>query len=210
MQQRGIQGSQEELSLVWQRCSGHVFALVLCSALRQLSDHPLSHLLHAPEYKPMWGGDVTLNLITAVHYFLTPTQNAILHALSLFHEPASKEGIFMTIADDTMSNQRKRGDSNAVVIFENELNRLVQLGLISPIAQSLQPDGPPDYTLHPLLRQHILEHLYWMKTARTTTRGAHPHGPKTRRTHNKYKMTRASSVKKRSPLVTSRSTQSLS
>lgn len=159
MQQRGIQGTQEELSSVWQRCSGHVFALVLCSALRQLRGHPLSHLLNAPEYKPMWGGDIILNLITAVHYFLNPTQSAIMHSLSLFHEPTSKDGIFMTIAGDTTCNYRKKGNHNAVAIFENELSRLVQLGLLSPIAQSRQPAGPPNYTLHPLLRQYILEHF---------------------------------------------------
>ncbi|MBE3558650.1 MAG: AAA family ATPase, partial [Ktedonobacteraceae bacterium] len=37
LQQQGVQGSPDDLSLLWQRCSGHVFALVLCGALTRLS-----------------------------------------------------------------------------------------------------------------------------------------------------------------------------
>ena len=159
LQQRGTQGSPEELSLLWQRCAGQVFALVLCSAVIQLSGFPLDYLLNTPEYKPLWSGDVTLNLIIAVHYFLTPTQSAIMHALSLFHEPVPKEGIFMTITGGTMAEQRQSGYGESVTIFETELSRLVQYGLSQPVANNEYTAQPPNYTLHPLLRQHMLEHF---------------------------------------------------
>ncbi|HEX9133186.1 MAG TPA: hypothetical protein VF844_12915 [Ktedonobacteraceae bacterium] len=42
LQQRGVQGMPEELSLIWQRCAGHVFGLVLFSALCALSGFSLS------------------------------------------------------------------------------------------------------------------------------------------------------------------------
>ncbi len=41
LQQRGVQGTYEDLSLIWQRCGGHVFALTLFSDLLRLSGLPL-------------------------------------------------------------------------------------------------------------------------------------------------------------------------
>lgn len=38
LQQRGVQGGAPELSLVWQRCGGHIYALALFSALFTLVD----------------------------------------------------------------------------------------------------------------------------------------------------------------------------
>lgn len=159
LQQRGTQGSLEDLSTVWQRSAGQVFALVLCSTLLQLCGFPLNYLLNTPEYKPLWSGDVISNLIVAVHYFLTPTQSAIMHALSLFYEPASKEGIFMTITGETLAAQQHSGYADSIAIFENELSRLLQYGLIQAVVNNVQPDSPPNYTLHPLLRQYITEHF---------------------------------------------------
>ena len=66
LQQRGVQGSPQELSLVWQRCAGHAFALVLFCALVNLSGIALSYLLNSPDYQPLWAGDVTFQLIAAV------------------------------------------------------------------------------------------------------------------------------------------------
>jgi hypothetical protein len=62
LQQRGVQGAYEELSLTWQRCGGHAFALVVFSALMKLSGLSLSYLLNAPEYQPLWSGEVPLHL----------------------------------------------------------------------------------------------------------------------------------------------------
>ena len=44
LQQRGVQGSYEDVSLVWQRCAGHVYSLVLFSTLYKLSRFPLGYL----------------------------------------------------------------------------------------------------------------------------------------------------------------------
>ncbi len=72
MQQRGVQGSAPEYSLVWQRCGGHVYALALFCALFTLSGFSLSYLLNSPDYQFLWNGDVTLNLISLVYNFLNP------------------------------------------------------------------------------------------------------------------------------------------
>src|SRR5450432_171180 len=53
LQRRSVQGSPEELSLVWQRCAGHVFALLLFNALIALSGISLSYLLTSPDYQPL-------------------------------------------------------------------------------------------------------------------------------------------------------------
>ncbi|GCF07452.1 tetratricopeptide repeat protein [Dictyobacter arantiisoli] len=156
LQQRGIQGRPEEITYIWQRCAGHAYALVLCSALIHLSKFSLDHLLNSPDYRPLWSGDVTANLIIAIHYFLNPTQNAIVHALSLFYEPVPKEGIFMTITGEELQNQRKSGHAEVVAAFEQEMQLLTQYGLIQAV---MNASNHPCYTLHPILRQYTLEHF---------------------------------------------------
>ncbi|GHO86891.1 tetratricopeptide repeat protein [Dictyobacter formicarum] len=156
LQHRGVYGTSEEFSFVWQRCTGHTYALVLCSALIQLGGISLNLLLNSPDYRPLWSGDVIANLIIAIHYFLNPTQNAIVHALSLFHEPVSQEGIFMTITGDTIESQQRQGQENVISAFEHELKLLTQVGVIQVVEYN---DHTPGYTLHPLLRQYTLEHF---------------------------------------------------
>src|SRR6202035_5723996 len=150
-----VQGMPEELSFIWQRCAGHAYALVLCSALVHLSNISLDILLNSPDYRPLWSGDVIANLIIAIHYFLNPTQNAIINALSLFHEPVSKVGIFVTITGETIADQKQNERADVVGAFEQELQLLAHLGVIQTLF------GVTDafcYTLHPLMRQYTLEH----------------------------------------------------
>ncbi|GCE04399.1 tetratricopeptide repeat protein [Dictyobacter aurantiacus] len=156
LQQRGVHGTPEEISFVWQRCAGHAYTLVLCSALIHLSGISLNQLLNAPEYRPLWAGDVITNLIIAIHYFLNPTQNAVIHALSLFHEPVPQEGIFMTITGDTIESQQRQGQEHIITAFERELQTLTCVGVIQLVANK---NNTPTFALHPLLRQYILEHF---------------------------------------------------
>lgn len=170
LQQRGVQGTPEEVSFIWQRCAGHVYALVLCSALVHLSNISLDHLLNSPDYRPLWSGDVIANLIIAIHYFLNPTQNAIVHALSLFHEPVPKAGIFVTITGETISTQKQNEQADIVGAFEQELHLLTHLGIIQTLFNAT---NDLCYTLHPLLRQYTLEHFM----EDMTQRGKAGHAP---------------------------------
>ncbi|GER87385.1 hypothetical protein KDW_15470 [Dictyobacter vulcani] len=156
LQQRGVKGTPEEISSVWQRCAGHAYALVLCSALIQLGGIPLTQLLNSQEYRPMWSGDVMANLIIAIHYFLNSTQNPIVHALSLFHKPIIKDGIFMTITGESVEAQHQQGNLELLGSIEYELNQLARLGIIQIVTDD---DDQPAYTLHPLLRQYTIEHF---------------------------------------------------
>ncbi|MGZ3628022.1 MAG: tetratricopeptide repeat protein [Ktedonobacteraceae bacterium] len=148
LQQRGVQGSPEELSFIWQRCAGHVFALTLFSALITLSGFSLSYLLNSPDYALMWNGDVTLNLIGTVINFLNPIQRTILRTLCLFNEPVPVDGLIIATT----------GQDNAALdipTFDRELDALTGFGLVQHFAED---NGSSSYFLHQLLRHYIQEH----------------------------------------------------
>ncbi|HWZ18706.1 MAG TPA: tetratricopeptide repeat protein [Ktedonobacteraceae bacterium] len=148
LQQRGVQGSPEELSFIWQRCAGHVFALILFSALSALSGFSLSYLLNSPDYTQMWNGDVTFNLIGMVINFLNPIQRTILRTLCLFNEPVPVEGLIIATTGQ---------DNSALDIptFDRELGALTGFSLVQHYPQD---NGSSSYFLHLLLRDYMREH----------------------------------------------------
>jgi tetratricopeptide (TPR) repeat protein len=145
LQQRGLQGDYEELSLVWQRCGGQVFALLLVCALQQLSQTVLSYLLRAPEYQPLWSGDVTVQTISALRRHLSPLQTLLLRTLALFSEPVPLQGVVITVTG--------RYSTAHALLFEQELLYLSEISLVE---RSLNEAGVTCYDLHGLLRQHML------------------------------------------------------
>jgi tetratricopeptide (TPR) repeat protein len=147
MQQRGLKGSYEELSLLWQRCSGHVFALVLFSTLVKLSKLSLSYLLNAPDYKMLWSGDVCTQLMTMLYLYLNPVQHTLVRVLALFQEPIPEQGLFSVIMGE---NPRV-----SLSVFAQELQLLKNLSLVRTFPGSEQVIS---YALHPLLRRYIIEH----------------------------------------------------
>ncbi len=151
LQQRGIRCAPEELSLIWQRCTGHVFSLVLFSALVQVSELPIDTLLNGDDFKPMWGGDVIANLITGIYHYLNTTQRTILYILSLFNDPVSLEGVITTIAAYNAADK-----SLIPAACERELLHFVQLGLVQP---AFNTAGVLCYRVHSLPRQYIPEHF---------------------------------------------------
>ena len=154
LQQRHVQGSPEQFSLAWQRCTGNVYALVLLSTLVHISKIKLETLLEAPDYKALWTGDVTTNLIAQIYPYLTALQRAILQVLSLFIVPAPVEGIIMTVTGTPIPKQRE--DMRTLSAFEQDLLSLFQAGLIQRLRDT---HNQPCYTLHSLLRTYILEHF---------------------------------------------------
>jgi tetratricopeptide (TPR) repeat protein len=148
LQQRGVKGSPEELSFIWQRCAGHIFALILFSALITLSGFSLSYLLNSPDYAPMWNGDVTLNLIGSVIHFLNPIQRIILRTLCLFNEPVPVDGLIIaTTGQHDCALDRST--------FERALGALTEFSLVQHIPED---NGSSNYFLHQLLRYYIMEH----------------------------------------------------
>ncbi len=148
LQQRGVQGSPEELSFIWQRCAGHVFALILFSTLSTLSGFSLSYLLNSPDYAPMWNGDVTFNLIGTVINFLNPIQRTILRTLCLFNEPVPVEGLIIATTGQDNSGLD-------IPTFDRELGALTGFALVQHYPQD---NGSSSYFLHLLLRDYMKEH----------------------------------------------------
>lgn len=151
LQQRGVHCAPEALSLIWQRCTGHVFSLVLFSVLVQVSQLPIEMLLNSDDFKPMWGGDVITNLITGIFHYLTTTQRTILYILCLFNDPTPLEGIVVAIVAYNAADQNVPS-----TICERELFYFIQLGLVQP---TFNTTGTLCYTVHSLLRQYIPEHF---------------------------------------------------
>ncbi len=157
LQQRGVVGAPQELSLVWQRCAGNVLGLTLFAALFNLSGFSLSYLLNAPDYQFMWNGDVSLNLVGMVYNFLNPIQRTLLRALCLFSEPVPTAGILDAITGD--------GQSIDTIAFERELAALTRLALVQYMPGERQhrerKEGAPGhvrYFLHARIRQYTIEH----------------------------------------------------
>lgn len=147
LQQRGVPGSAPELSLVWQRCGGHVYALALFGALSALSGFSLSYLLNSPDYQFLWKGDVTLNLVGQVYNFLNPIQRTLLRSLCLFSEPVSLNGLLLAITGD--------GPPADAQTYQRELAILLRLSLIEQITDEQYQSC---YFLHRLIRQYTSDH----------------------------------------------------
>jgi tetratricopeptide (TPR) repeat protein len=150
LQRRSVQGSPEELSLVWQRCAGHVFALILFNALVSLSGISLSYLLNSADFQPLWSGEVTYQLINSVYQYLNPLQYALMRTLGLFNEPVPLEGIVLAL----MGKSYQSGNKTVSAAFEREMAILTKLSLVQ---SSLNIAGLTFYLLHPMLRQYMLE-----------------------------------------------------
>ncbi len=158
LQQRGVVGTHQQLSLVWQRCAGHVYALVLFSTLSTLSGFALSYLLDSPDYAQMWRGEVTLNLLAAAAYFLNPVQRGLLRTLCLFTEPVAIDGILAAMMGENSAIHENNTGKN---VFAQELAALENLGLVQqlPIESGLLGNGQSSrYILHVLVRQFMMAH----------------------------------------------------
>ncbi len=153
LQQRGVQGSYEDVSLVWQRCAGHVYSLVLFSTLYKLSRFPLGYFLHAPECHYLWHDEVTPHLVAAVYRYLNPVQRTLMRALSIFAEPVPFKAITTII-----TAEQQACDTAA---YQKELATLLQLALVRQTVKRQDTQGTQDtpcYWLHPLLQQYSTEH----------------------------------------------------
>ncbi len=149
LQQRNVQGLQQDLSTLWQHCAGHAYTLNIFSALKSLSGLSLHYLLNSPMYQTLWEGNIPLNLLEAAVSFLNPAQMALLRALCLFRDAPPLAGI-MHVA----TGERAVLETD-LPLFEQEMNALVLLGLVEEIKRY---DGQDGYLLHPLLARYLLNH----------------------------------------------------
>lgn len=149
LQQRNVMGLQQDLSAAWQRCSGHVYALILFSALKNLSGLSLHYLLSSPVYQVLWDGNIVQNLLEAVVGFLNPIQMSLVRALCLFREAPPLAGIV-----EVVTGERARLETD-LQLYEQEIKNLVALNLIERVERF---NGETGYQLHTLLSQYLLNH----------------------------------------------------
>ena len=149
LQQRSVSGLQQDLSTLWQYCSGHTYALIIFSALKSLSGLSLHYLLNSPMYQILWEGNILQNLIAAMLSFLNPIQMSLLRALCLFKEAPPVAGMVHVAA-----GERSRLDAD-LQAFEQEARNLATLGIIEHVKRY---DGQDGYYLHPLLARYLLNH----------------------------------------------------
>lgn len=149
LQQHNVRGLQQDLSTVWQRCSGHIYSLVMFSILKNLNGLSLHYLVNSPAYQILWDGSITQNLLEAVVSFLTPIQMSLVRALCLFREAPPVEGII-----EVATGERTRQETD-YQLFEREITLLAALGLIEPVRRA---DGETGYQLHALFSKYLLNH----------------------------------------------------
>jgi Tfp pilus assembly protein PilF len=149
LQQRSVLGLQQDLSTLWQRCSGHIYTLIIFSTLKSLSGLSLHYLLNSPMYQILWEGNILQNLLEALLGFLNPVQTSLLRALCLFKEAPPIAGIV-----HVATGERARGETD-LQAFEMETKNLVILGLIEQLKRY---DGQDGYLMHPLLARYLQNH----------------------------------------------------
>lgn len=153
LQQRGVRGTPEELSLVWQRCSGHVLALLFFSALLELSGIAPGYLSLAAEYQSLWNGEIAFNLLSTLYRHFSPLQKQTLRVLSLFNEPVPLSALTMTISDGEVQSVAEV--QQLVARVEHELQTLARLSLV----QVTRNANGVYFSLHVLLRQYFHAHF---------------------------------------------------
>ena len=160
LQQHSVSGLQQDLSTLWQYCSGHVYTLMMFSALKSLSGLSLHYLLSSPMYQVLWEGNILQNLFEAILSFLNPIQISLLRSLCLFREAPPVNGV-MYVA----MGERSRLDTD-LQTFEQEARNLAGLGLIEQIKRSDSQEG---YYLHPLFAQYLLNHYLESEQRRSSS-----------------------------------------
>lgn len=149
LQQRNVLGLQQDLSTLWQRCSGHTYTLIIFSALKNLSGLSLHYLLNSPAYQILWEGNVSQNLSEALIGFLNPMQMSLVRALCLFREAPPIAGIV-----EVATGEQARLEVD-LQLFEQEARNLATLGVIEQVKRH---DGQDGYLLHSILARYLLSH----------------------------------------------------
>ncbi len=154
LQQHGIKGTNEELTLAWQRCNGHVFTLLLFSSLVEMSGIAPGYLLLAPEYQSLWLGEIASNILTTLYPYLSPLQKHVMSSLSLFSEPVSLSTIVIAIMGGNTSTPVSDQ-------FYAQVGQVLQTLLHLSLIQTIQ-DNSLDafFFLHPFLGQFVQKHYF--------------------------------------------------
>jgi tetratricopeptide (TPR) repeat protein len=88
LRKSGIEGDDQSLSIVVERCGGHAFALTLVISLLHTRKLTLAAFFNDGSYKHVWTGNVARNLLDEIYTSqLNDTQRKLLLAFSVYREP---------------------------------------------------------------------------------------------------------------------------
>ena len=84
----GVEGDDEALRVVVERCGGHAFALTLLASLLRNRKLTLAAFLNEKSYEHVWTGNVARNLLDKIYTSqLNDIQRKLLLAFSVYREP---------------------------------------------------------------------------------------------------------------------------
>ena len=139
-----IEGSDDELRAVVERCQGHAYALTLLASLLRSRHVSLAAFLKDTLFSQVWTGNVTGNLLDYIfHEQLNEAQRRLLLAFSVYREPAPIEAAHIVMdADNTASKSS----------WHNALDVLLNQRLLSAT-------GDGSYQLHALVTNYAHSHF---------------------------------------------------
>jgi hypothetical protein len=147
LQRRGVQGTYNELSQIWERCDGNAFSLVLFSGLMKLGGLSFRSILHISQNRSIVEQAFGAWLLDAVYARLTPTQYTIMRTLCLFSEAITLQGLTSSVIG-AQSQLR-------LPALEREIALLAELALVQ---QTVNEQGIACYALPHLFRHYITAH----------------------------------------------------
>ncbi len=144
LRKRGIQGDEQALRTVVERCGGHAFALTLLASLLHHRKLTLTAFFNDSSYAHVWTGNVARNLLDDIYTSqLNETQRKLLLAFSVYREPVP------------LSAARALCD-----FADSESQAQIQAALDALLAQHLlQAAGDGSYQLHAIVDSYAHDHF---------------------------------------------------
>lgn len=139
-----IEGSNDELRAVVERCQGHAYALTLLASLLRSRNVSLAAFLKDAMFSQVWTGNVTRNLLDYIfHEQLNEEQRRLLLAFSAYREPVPIEAA-RVVADEDNATAKTHWHSALDVLLNQRL---------------LTATGDGSYQLHALVTGYAQNHF---------------------------------------------------
>ncbi len=139
-----IEGGDDELRAVVERCQGHAYALTLLASLLRSRHVSLAAFLQDAMFSQVWTGNVTRNLLDYIfHEQLNEEQRRLLLAFSVYREPVPIEAAHRVV---------DAGNTTPRSPWHSALDVLLNQRLLSAM-------GDGSYQLHALVTNYAHSHF---------------------------------------------------
>ena len=145
LQKEGVAGSDQVLHTAVERCSGHVFSLILLSSLVARHHLELQDMLQDDEYNRLWQGDIAHKILDSIYdHSLNDIQRKLLRAFSVYREPIPFAAARFLVQSNNLGKDQK-----------------VQPALDALLTQHLlQASGGGRYYPHAIVSDYAREHFH--------------------------------------------------